>query len=188
MLTLLVCGSHTGLFFFFFERKFYKVFPLISAWMAPSFRFQLKFNCSERSCLMTQSKVSTQSHHTSLILCIVPAVWYYLRAEILASYYNISINLQICTVSLLLLLLVTIFIYSKYFLRIVTSINNKNKKLQIYICALFSKVKLPKVTWVTMIELRFKPNTIDYTAWPLKIYLSLHLLKSWFSIKFQLML
>lgn len=58
----LSCYVATKMDFFLFPKdsKLWKVFLLISACTAPSFS-QLKFICSERSCLLTHSKGSTQS-------------------------------------------------------------------------------------------------------------------------------
>lgn len=114
VLTLLRCGSHTGLFSVSWRFKALEDL-LISACMSPFFRSQLNFIYSGMSCLMTHSKESTQSFFITshwLILCIALALWYFLRAGILASHYYIPINLQICN---MLLLLVTTFTHSKYF-------------------------------------------------------------------------
>lgn len=78
----------------------------------------------------------------------------FLRAEILASHYNIPSNLQIY----MFLLLVTIFIHLEYFSGFLPLLTKKKHTLQI------SKLLLPKVTQVTMIELGFKLKTADSTA------------------------
>lgn len=103
----------------------------------------------------------SSSYHTSLILCTALAIWYFWEQK---SWLLITISLVIY--KSMFLLLVTIFIHLEYFSGFLPLLTKKSHTLQI------SKLLLPKVTQVTMIELGFKLKTADSTAWPLKIYLS----------------